>query len=104
MNALHNKVVRSSWSASVGGYWGVVSDKDHPGPVEAVRVGPGQFLLASERVEIGLMFATAGQTFEVVSRPVDIGSGRYLATVDLVAGPGAGRQLTVQVHVGPRIG
>jgi sarcosine oxidase gamma subunit len=81
-----------------------VSDKDDTGPVEAVRVGPGQFLLAAERIEMGLTFATAGQTFEIVSRPVDVGSGRFLATVNLVAGPGAGRQLTVQVQVGPRVG
>ncbi|ONI75826.1 hypothetical protein BWI15_08415 [Kribbella sp. ALI-6-A] len=82
-----------------------MSDEDNTGPVEAVRVGPGQFLLAAERaeVEIGLVFATAGQTFEVVSRPVDVGSGRYLATVNLMAGPGAGRQLTVEVlQAGPR--
>ena len=74
------------------------------GPVDAVRVGPGQFLLAAEHVDVGLAFATAGQTFKVVSRPVDVGRGRFLATVDLVDGPGAGRQLTVQLQVGRRTG
>ncbi|TCC51094.1 hypothetical protein E0H75_13215 [Kribbella capetownensis] len=72
-------------------------------PVDAVRAGPGQFRLAAERVEIDLLFATGGQTFRVISRPVDIGSGRYLVTVAVVAGPGAGSQLTVQVQVGSRL-
>ncbi|MEU0095587.1 hypothetical protein [Kribbella sp. NPDC006257] len=72
-------------------------------PVEAVRVGPGQILLAAERVTVDLMFATAGQTFRIVSPPVDVGGGKYLATLVETAGPSEGRQLTAQLQVGRRV-
>ncbi len=62
-------------------------------PVDAVRVGPGQFLLATDRVDVDvdLIFATAGQTFRVITPPVNVGRGRYLPTVDLIDGPGGRR-------------
>jgi hypothetical protein len=67
-------------------------------PVDAVRVGPGQFLLAAEGVTIGLLFAVGGARFEVVSEPVNIGSGQFIATV---RGPTG--QLSAQLTVGHRV-
>jgi hypothetical protein len=68
-------------------------------PVDGIRVGPGQFLLAAEMVELGLVFVIDGDRFEVVGQPVDVGAGRYLATVQGSAG-----QLTAQLQVGRRVG
>lgn len=67
-------------------------------PVEAIRVGPGRFLLSRCRIGIGLVFATAAQTFQVVSEPVMVGAGTFLATVAQIAGPGAQRRLTVELQ------
>jgi hypothetical protein len=51
------------------------------GPVEAVRVGPGDFILAAEQVELGTRFIVGGRTYEVVSVPRIVATQRYLANV-----------------------
>lgn len=72
--------------------------RDDIAPVDAVRVGPGQFLLAAERVTGGLVFIVAGARFEVVGEPVSIGGDRFLATVQ-----GPNGQLSAQLNVGHRV-
>lgn len=72
---------------------------DNGAAVDAVRIGPGQFLLAAELVALGLVFVVDGDRFEVVGQPVDIGAGHYLATVQGPAG-----QLTARLQVGRRVG
>lgn len=67
-------------------------------PVDAVRVGPGQFLLAAERVTAGVVFIVEGARFEVLGEPVSIGGGRLLATVRGPIG-----QLNAQLQVGHRV-
>jgi hypothetical protein len=67
-------------------------------PVDAVRVGIGQFLLAAERVDVGLVFVVDGARYEVVGEPSNIGGDRYLATVRGPAG-----DLTAQLNVGHRV-
>ncbi|MFI5712929.1 hypothetical protein [Kribbella sp. NPDC051620] len=71
---------------------------DAPVPVSAVRVGIGQFLLAAEHVDVGLVFLADGDRFEVVGEPTNIGGDRYLATVRGPAG-----DLTAQLIVGHRV-
>jgi hypothetical protein len=68
--------------------------------VDAARIGPGQLLLAADRIAVGLLFAVANEIFEVVGQPVDIGAGRYLATVRTTTGPKPGSELTAQLQVG----
>ena len=69
-------------------------------PLDAVRIGPGQFLLDVEGVEAGTVFALEGRCFRVVSAPVTLSADNCLATVREIAGPDAGRQLTVQLRLG----
>lgn len=80
-----------------------MSDDAVPVPVHAVRVGPGQFLLAAGSVQAGLTFVVDVQTYVVVSGPVPVGTGTYLATVEVTAGPGVGRQLSAQLQVGRKV-
>lgn len=68
-------------------------------PVAAVRVGPGHFLLAAERVTSGLVFIVDGARFEVLGEPVSIGGDRFLATIRGPIG-----QLSAQLQVGHRVG
>ncbi|MEU4607482.1 hypothetical protein AB0F43_31240 [Kribbella sp. NPDC023972] len=68
--------------------------------VNAARIGPGQFLLDVESVQVGFVFALEGRRFRVISAPVVLTKNNYLATVREVHGPDAGRQLTVQLLLG----
>jgi hypothetical protein len=70
-------------------------------PVDAVRAGPSEFLLAAQRVDVGLVFVVAGdqfEEFEVVGEPTNIGGDRYLA---IVRGPAG--ELRAQLTVGHRV-
>lgn len=67
--------------------------------VDAVRIGPGQFLLAVDGVEVDFVFALEGRRFRVISAPVVLTTNNYLATVREIHGPDAGRQLTVQLRL-----
>jgi hypothetical protein len=69
-------------------------------PVGAERLGPGQFLLDAECLQVGTAFSIEGRTFTLVSRPVALTEMNYLATVHETEGPDAGRQLTVQLRLG----
>lgn len=69
---------------------------------EAERLGPGQFLLDAQRLQVGLKFSVEGRVFTVVSGPVVLTERNYLVTVYESEGPDAGRQLTVQVRLGRR--
>jgi hypothetical protein len=69
---------------------------------EAERLGPGQFLLDAQRLQVGLKFSVEGHVFMVVSGPVVLTEMNYLVSVHESEGPDAGRQLTVQVRLGRR--
>jgi hypothetical protein len=72
-------------------------------PIEAVRIGPGQFLLAAETLRSTTVFRVGDEIFEVASEPVAVGGGRYFATVEIRSGPASGRRLTAQLQVGRRV-
>jgi len=67
--------------------------------VQAVRVGPGSYLLAAEQIHVGLVFVVAGQRYEVIGEPTAIGGDRYFAAVRR---PDGGR-LTAQLQVGHKV-
>ncbi|NIK58448.1 hypothetical protein [Kribbella shirazensis] len=71
-------------------------------PVAAERLGPGQFLLHVDCLQAGMAFSVEGRTFTLVSKPVALSELNYLVTVHETEGPDVGRQLTVQLHLGPR--
>jgi len=71
--------------------------------VPAVRIGPEQFLLAAERVAVGLDFAVAGETFTIVGDPAAIGGGRYLANIRATSGSKTGTEFMAQLQVGHQI-
>lgn len=71
---------------------------DDVAPVDAVRIGPGRFLLAAERIDPGLVFIVDGARFEVIGEPVSIGRDRFLATVRGPIG-----QLSAQLQIGHRV-
>jgi len=70
--------------------------------IEAVRVAPGDFFLASEQVAVGLEFSTGDTTYRVVGEPVHVGPGAVLARVELVDGPAAGHRLNAYLRTGQR--
>jgi hypothetical protein len=69
-------------------------------PIAAVRLGPGQFLLAVDDLRHGTAFSIDDRTFTVVSEPCALTKLNYLVTVRETAGPDRGRQLRVQVRLG----
>jgi hypothetical protein len=71
-----------------------------PAPVAAVRLGPGQFLLAVDDLRSGTSFWIDDRIFTVVSEPCALTKLNYLVTVRETAGPDRGRQLRVQVRLG----
>ena len=56
-------------------------------PVEAVRAGVGDFFLAAEEVHEGMRFSVADLVYEVASKPLIVGTGRWLAQVRKIDGP-----------------
>jgi hypothetical protein len=72
------------------------------GPVSAVRLGPGQFLLDTEHLGVGVAFTVEGRTFTVVSKPVAHTTRNCFVVVRETAGPEIGRQLTMQLRFGCR--
>jgi hypothetical protein len=62
------------------------------GPVLAVRIGPGNYLVAAGRMQLGQRFAVDGRTFEVVAEPVPVAALTALATVREVDGPDQDRE------------
>jgi hypothetical protein len=79
-----------------------MKDDTDAAPIEAERLGPGQFFLDVERLQSGIAFSLEGRTFTIVSEPVALTTMNYLVTVHETAGPDAGRQLRVQVRLGRR--
>lgn len=71
--------------------------------VQAVRVGPVRFMLAAERITLGMRCTTGDQVYEVVSDPVTVGTGTYLTSVLLVGNPAGDRHLTVQLQIGRQV-
>jgi hypothetical protein len=71
-------------------------------PITAERLGPGQFRLDAECLQVGIAFSVEGRTFTLVSKPVELTEMNYLVTVHETAGPDVGRQLTVQLRLGRR--
>lgn len=67
--------------------------------VPAVRVAPGSYLLAADRVDVGLVFVVDGERYEVTGQPAAIGGDRYMA---VVRRPDGG-QLTAQLQIGRRV-
>jgi hypothetical protein len=67
--------------------------------VQALRGGPGVFILQAEQVHPGDFFQVDGERFEVGSELVPIGTGVFLAQVLTEDG----RTLGVQLHVGRRV-
>jgi hypothetical protein len=79
-----------------------MSEDTAAAPIEAERLGPGQFLLDAELLRCGIAFSIEGRTFTVVSQPVALTKMNYLVTVRETHGPDAGRQLRVQLRLGRR--
>lgn len=71
-------------------------------PIEAERIGPGQFLLDTALPRCGIVFSIEGRTFTVISQPAALARRNYLVTVRETEGPEVGRQLTVQLRLGVR--
>lgn len=72
------------------------------GPVLAVRIGPGNYLVAAGRMQLGQRFAVDGRTFEVVAEPVPVAALTVLATVREVDGPDQDREFTARLQGGER--
>jgi hypothetical protein len=72
--------------------------------VPAMGAGGGVFFLATQTVKRGLVFFDhVSDRFEVVSDPVDVGGGKYLATVRQLTGTNADLERTVQLNVGRQV-
>jgi hypothetical protein len=69
-------------------------------PIEAKRLGPGQFLLDTGHLRTGIAFSVEGRTFTIVAKPVELTTMNYLVPVHETGGPNVGRQLTAQVRLG----
>ncbi|HEY3006049.1 MAG TPA: hypothetical protein VGJ44_27120 [Kribbellaceae bacterium] len=70
--------------------------------VEAIRVRPGEFLLATERIELGLEFTVAGSVYRVVDEPVSAGFRTAFAQVRIIEGLAAGREFRAYLQGGQR--
>jgi hypothetical protein len=60
-------------------------------PVEAERLGPGQFLLDTECLQSGAAFMAEGRTFTITSKPIALSRMNFLVTVRETSGPDLGR-------------
>lgn len=72
-------------------------------PVDAVRAKPGEFFLAAEAIELGMRFRAEGTTYEVVGRPVTIGTLMFMATVRILQGESAGKELQAMLRAGRKV-
>jgi hypothetical protein len=79
---------------------GVQLTENAESTVDAVRIGPGQFLLDLEGLGADTVFAVEGRRFRVISTPEALTANNYLVTVREISGPDVGRQLTVQLRLG----
>lgn len=80
-----------------------MAGQDEAAVVLAVRVGPGNFLLATDqRVTENLEFEIPPDRFRVVGTPVHLGKDTALATIRFLAGPRAGAELTARLQTGHR--
>lgn len=79
-----------------------MSEDGAPAPVVAERLGPGQFLLDVDCLELGTAFSVENRTFTLVSKPVALSELNYLVMVHETEGPDTGRQLRVQVRLVPQ--
>jgi hypothetical protein len=80
-----------------------MSEDDPAGdPVLAVRIGPGNYLVAAGGCS--QRFAVDGRTYEVVADPVPVAALTVLATVRQVDGPDQDREFTARLQGGERQG
>jgi hypothetical protein len=77
--------------------------------IEAVQLGPAEFVLAAEQLQVGDEFeiddADAGQRYAwlVIDGPVEVAPGVLLAPVRVTAGPETGAEFEAHLRVGRRV-
>jgi hypothetical protein len=77
--------------------------------IEAVQLGPAEFVLAAEQLQVGDEFeigdADAGVRYAwlVIGGPVELAPGVLLATVRATAGPETGDDFEAHLRVGRKI-
>jgi hypothetical protein len=71
--------------------------------IEAVQIGPAEFVVAAERLQVGDELAADDYVWLVVEEPVEVAAGVLLVPVRVTAGPETGDQFAAHVRVGRRI-
>lgn len=77
--------------------------------IEAVQLGPAEFVLAAEQLHVGDEFeiddADVGQRYAwlVIGDPVELAHGVLLASVRVIAGPETGDEFEAHLRVGRKI-
>jgi hypothetical protein len=67
--------------------------------IEAVQVGPAEFIVVAEQLRAGDEFAEWDQAWLVVDEPVEVRPRVLLVNVRVTAGPDTGHEFTAQVRV-----
>jgi hypothetical protein len=67
--------------------------------IEAVQVGPAEFIVVAEQLRAGDEFAEWDQAWRVVDEPVEVRPRVLLVNVRVTAGADTGHEFTAQVRV-----
>lgn len=66
--------------------------------ITAIRIGPSEYALATDRIEQGSEFTANGNTFRVVGKPITVGWHAAEARVREVGGPHDGNEFSAHLH------
>jgi CO dehydrogenase/acetyl-CoA synthase delta subunit len=67
-------------------------------PVEATRIGPGEYVLPVRKVETGLEFAFRGTTYLVIGEPITVGWRSVMVRIRETAGRHVGNEFGAYLH------
>lgn len=71
-------------------------------PIEAVRAKPGEYFLATDKVEVGLQFRVRDTVYKVTGEPRRWGPG-WMAKVQILEGLRPGIEFQAMLRTGTRI-